>query len=66
MMAAYERNTMKKITKKQVKTLRAMQIQVNRMMKDEGISTLSLPTPVTEYIRLANMAMTVLEDAIAE
>lgn len=57
---------MKKNTKKQVKELRALQIQVNRMMKDEEISMLSLPTPVIEYIRLANMAMTVLEDAIAE
>lgn len=57
---------MKKITKNQVKELRALQIQVNRMMKDEEISMLSLPTPVIEYIRLANMAMTVLEDAIAE
>jgi hypothetical protein len=57
---------MKKITKKQVKELRALQIQVNRMMKDEEISMLSLPTPVIEYIRLANMAMTVLEDTIAE
>ena len=57
---------MKKIVKKRVKELRALQIQVNRMMKDEEISMLSLPTPVIEYIRLANMAMTVLEDAIAE
>lgn len=57
---------MKKNTKKQVKELRALQIQVNRMMNNEEISMLSLPTPVIEYIRLANMAMTVLEDAIAE
>ena len=55
---------MKKITKSQVSALRAIQIAANKSMRAEGISELSLPYPVTEYIRLANLAMTVLEDAV--
>ena len=52
------------ITKKQVLALRAIQIAANKSMRAEGISELSLPYPVAEYIRLANLAMTILEDAI--
>ena len=52
------------ITKKAVKELREIQIKANIGLKDEGISTLALPWPVCEYIRLANLAMTILEDEV--
>jgi hypothetical protein len=55
---------MKPVSKTVVAELREIQIAVNKAMKDEGISPLALPPPVAEYIRLANLAMTVLEDAI--
>lgn len=53
-----------KITKEKVKELREIQIKANIGLKDEGISTLDLPWPVCEYIRLANLAMTILEDEV--
>lgn len=55
---------MRKITKKLVKSLREIQIAANRGMREEGISAFDLPEPVREYIRLANLAMTALEDSV--
>lgn len=42
--------------------LRKVQIDANRAIKDDEIDLMSLPYGVCEYIRLANLAMSVLED----
>lgn len=52
----------KSINRRVLLDLRRIQIDANMAIKDDGVDLGSLPYGVYEYIRLANLAMSVLED----